>query len=289
MKKQDFKVLKTKDLYPFPDNPFHVAEDETLSELAESIKEFGIVTPIITRPKEDGDGYEVIAGQRRVRASELAGINTVPAFVLPLDRDRAIITLVDSNLQRENILPSERAFAYKMKSEAMKRQGFRTDLTSSQVVTKLRTDDKVAQGFGVGRMTVQRFIRLGRFFIHVYHSRNDVLPAHPVNEEVRRPLEVGRYLLWGLALEKLRAGGNQRVHKPSAVLAGAASGLLDAALNEMVVAAIRLDDVEIVLAPAGVNVRVAGVLLLFPFMVGFQRPRRVALVLLKSQNCVLCH
>ena len=160
MKKQDFKVLKTKDLYPFPDNPFHVAEDETLSELAESIKEFGIVTPIITRPKEDGNGYEVIAGQRRVRASELAGINTVPAFVLPLDRDRAIITLVDSNLQRENILPSERAFAYRMKSDAMKRQGFRTDLTSSQVVTKLRTDDKVAQGFGVGRMTVQRFIRL---------------------------------------------------------------------------------------------------------------------------------
>ena len=160
MKKQDFKVLKTKDLYPFPDNPFHVVEDETLSELAESIKEFGIVTPIITRPKEDGNGYEVIAGQRRVRASELAGINTVPAFVLSLDRDRAIITLVDSNLQRENILPSERAFAYRMKSEAMKRQGFRTDLTSSQVVTKLRTDDKVAQGFGVGRMTVQRFIRL---------------------------------------------------------------------------------------------------------------------------------
>ena len=160
MKKQDFKVLKTADLYPFPDNPFHVVEDETLSELAESIKEFGIVTPIITRPKEDGDGYEIIAGQRRVRASELAGINTIPAFVLPLDRDRAIITLVDSNLQRENILPSERAFAYKMKSEAMKRQGFRTDLTSSQVGTKLRTDDKVAQGFGVGRMTVQRFIRL---------------------------------------------------------------------------------------------------------------------------------
>ena len=160
MKRQDFKVLKTADLYPFPDNPFHVVEDEMLSELAESIKEFGIVTPIITRPKEDGDGYEIIAGQRRVRASELAGINTIPAFVLPLDRDRAIITLVDSNLQRENILPSERAFAYKMKSEAMKRQGFRTDLTSSQVGTKLRTDDKVAQGFGVGRMTVQRFIRL---------------------------------------------------------------------------------------------------------------------------------
>lgn len=160
MKKQDFTVLKIKDLHPFPDNPFHVGTDETLMELSESIKEFGIVTPIITRPKEDGNGYEVIAGQRRVRASELAGIDTVPAFVMPLDRDRAIITLVDSNLQRENILPSERAFAYKMKLEAMKRQGFRTDLTSPQVVTKLRADDKVAQGFGVGRMTVQRFIRL---------------------------------------------------------------------------------------------------------------------------------
>ena len=125
MKKQEFTVLKIADLHPFPDNPFHMAADETLTELAESIKEFGMVTPIITRPKEDGNGYEVIAGQRRVRASQLAGIETVPGFVLPLDRDRAIITLVDSNIQRENILPSERAFAYKMKLEAMKRQGFR--------------------------------------------------------------------------------------------------------------------------------------------------------------------
>ena len=160
MKKQDFKVLKTKDLYPFPDNPFHVAEDETLSELAESIKEFGIVTPIITRPKEDGDGYEVIAGQRRVRASELAGINTVPAFVLPLDRDRAIITLVDSNLQRENILPSERAKAYKMKLDAIKHQGQRTDLTSPQIAAKFRSDDKVAEGTNISGDTVRRYIRL---------------------------------------------------------------------------------------------------------------------------------
>ena len=160
MKEQEFTILKIADLHPLPDNPFRMAADETLTELAESIKEFGMVTPIITRPKEDGNGYEVIAGQRRVRASQLAGIETVPAFVLPLDRDRAIITLVDSNIQRENILPSERAFAYKMKLEAMKRQGFRTDLTSSQVGTRLRTDDIVAQGFGVGKTTVQRFIRL---------------------------------------------------------------------------------------------------------------------------------
>lgn len=160
MEKNDFTVLKIADLHPFPDNPFRVVEDDMLMELAESIKEFGMVTPIITRPKEDGQGYEVIAGQRRVRASQLAGIDTVPAFVLPLDRDRAIITLVDSNIQRENVLPSERAFAYKMKLEAMKRQGFRTDLTSSQLGTKLRTDDIVAQGFGVGKTTVQHFIRL---------------------------------------------------------------------------------------------------------------------------------
>ena len=160
MKKQDFTVLKIDDLHPFPDNPFRLVEDELLMEMAESIKEFGVVTPIITRPKEGGNGYEVIAGQRRVRASQLAGIETIPAFVLPLDRDRAIITLVDSNIQRENILPSEGAFAYKMKLEAMKRQGYRTDLTSSQVGTKLRTDETVAQGFGIGKTTVQRYIRL---------------------------------------------------------------------------------------------------------------------------------
>lgn len=160
MKKQDFTVLKIKDLHPFPDNPFHVVEDETLIEMAESIKEFGVVTPIITRPKEDRNGYEVIAGQRRVRASELAGIDTVPAFVLPLDRDRAIITLVDSNLQRENILPSERAFAYKMKLEAMKRQGFRTDLTSAQVGEKLTSVEQLAKQSANSRTQIQRFIRL---------------------------------------------------------------------------------------------------------------------------------
>ena len=160
MKKQDFTVLKIDDLHPFPDNPFRLVEDELLMELAESIKEFGVVTPIITRPKEDGNGYEVIAGQRRVRASQLAGIETIPAFVLPLDRDRAIITLVDSNIQRENILPSERAFAYKMKLEAMKRQGYRTDLTSDQVGQKLTSVETVATAkqSGDSRTQVRRYI-----------------------------------------------------------------------------------------------------------------------------------
>ena len=160
MRKQDFTVLKIKDLYPFPDNPFRVVEDEMLMELAESIREFGMVTPIITRPKEDGNGYEIIVGQRRVRASELAGIDTVPAFVLQLDRDRAIITLVDSNMQRENILSSERAFAYKMKLDAMKRQGFRTDLTSPQVGQKLTSVEMLAKESPNSRTQIQRYIRL---------------------------------------------------------------------------------------------------------------------------------
>ena len=160
MEKQELTVLKIEDLRPFPGNPFHLVEDEQLMELSESIKEFGMAAPILTRPGSDGNGYEVISGQRRVRAAELAGIESVPAFVLPIDRDRAIITLVDSNIQRENILPSERAFAYKMKLDAMKRQGYRTDLTLSQVGTKSRTDEIVAKGFGVSKSTVQRFIRL---------------------------------------------------------------------------------------------------------------------------------
>ena len=160
MKKQELTVLKIEDLRPFPGNPFHLVEDEQLMELSESIKEFGMAAPILTRPAEDRNGYEVISGQRRVRAAELAGIESVPAFVLPIDRDRAIITLVDSNIQRESVLPSERAFAYKMKLDAMKRQGYRTDLTLSQVGTKSRTDEIVAKGFGVSKSTVQRFIRL---------------------------------------------------------------------------------------------------------------------------------
>ena len=160
MKKQELTVLKIEDVRPFPGNPFHLVEDEQLMELSESIKEFGMAAPILTRSAEDGNSYEVIAGQRRVRAAELAGMESVPAFVLPIDRDRAIITLVDSNIQRESILPSERAFAYKMKLDAMKRQGYRTDLTLSQVGTKSRTDEIVAKGFGVSKSTVQRFVRL---------------------------------------------------------------------------------------------------------------------------------
>ena len=147
------------ELYTFKDHPFRVEDDEKMEETTESIRQYGVLVPGIARPREGG-GYEIIAGHRRKRGSELAGKTEMLVVVRNYTDDEATIIMVDSNLQRENILPSERAFAYKMKSEAMKRQGFRTDLTSSQVGTKLRTNDKVAQGFGVGRMTVQRFIRL---------------------------------------------------------------------------------------------------------------------------------
>ena len=162
--RQDAKLEKIQEiplseLHPFRNHPFKVKDDEAMMETADSIKQYGVLVPAIARPDPEG-GYELVAGHRRHRASELAEKETMPVIVRDLDDDAATIIMVDSNLQRESLLPSERAFAYKMKSEAMKRQGFRTDLTSSQVVTKLRTDDKVAQGFGVGRMTVQRFIRL---------------------------------------------------------------------------------------------------------------------------------
>ena len=130
---------------------------------------------------------------------------------------------------------------------------------------------------------------MGRFLVHVYHRRHDIFSAYPVNEEIRRPLEKRLYLLWGLLLEKLRAGSYQRIHKPGAVFACPAPRLFDTVLNEMVVSALRLDNVKIVLAPAGVNVGIAGVLFLLPFVVGFQRSCWVALMLFKSQNCVLCH
>ena len=162
--RQDAKLEKIQEiplseLHPFKNHPFKVKDDEAMMETADSVRQYGVLVPAIARPDPEG-GYELVAGHRRHRASELAEKETMPVIVRDLDDDAATIIMVDSNLQRESLLPSERAFAYKMKSEAMKRQGFRTDLTSSQVVTKLRTDDKVAQGFGVGRMTVQRFIRL---------------------------------------------------------------------------------------------------------------------------------
>ena len=148
------------ELYPFKDHPFKVIDNEAMFDTAESIKQYGVLVPAIARPREDG-GYELVSGHRRKRACELAEFETMPVIIRNLDDDAATIIMVDSNLQRENILPSERAFAFKLKLEAIKRQGSRTDLTSSQVGTKLnRADEIVAEQAGSSRNQVQRYIRL---------------------------------------------------------------------------------------------------------------------------------
>ena len=147
------------ELRPFPNHPFHVRDDEAMQNTVDSIREYGVLTPSIVRPCEDGS-YEIVAGHRRKHGSELAGLSDMPCIVREMDDDTATILMVDSNIQREDILPSERAQAYKMKMEALKRQGARSDLTSPQVAAKLRTDDRVAADAGVSGDTVRRFIRL---------------------------------------------------------------------------------------------------------------------------------
>lgn len=147
------------ELHPFRNHPFKVKDDAAMQDTVESVREYGVLVPAIARPDPNG-GYELIAGHRRHHASELAGKETMPVIVRDLDDDAATIIMVDSNLQREELLPSERAFAYKMKLEALKHQGARTDLTSSQVGTRLRADELIAQQSGESRNQIQRFIRL---------------------------------------------------------------------------------------------------------------------------------
>ena len=146
------------ELHPFEGHPFRVVDDEEMMKTAESVRDFGVLTPAIVRPDPDG-GYEIVSGHRRHRASELAGKETMPAIVRDLDDDAAIILMVDATLQRETILPSERAFAYKMKLDAIKHQGERTDLTSTQVAQKLSVE-KVGEDAGVSKDTIRRYIRL---------------------------------------------------------------------------------------------------------------------------------
>lgn len=147
------------DLHPFEGHPFRVVDDEDMEKTVESIRDYGVLTPAIVRPDPNG-GYEIISGHRRHHASELAGKETMPAIIRDMDDDAAIILMVDSNLQRETILPSERAFAYKMKLDAIKHQGARSDLTSPQLAAKFRSDDLVAKDAGMSGDTVRRYIRL---------------------------------------------------------------------------------------------------------------------------------
>ena len=147
------------ELFPFKDHPFKVLDDESMQRTVESVEQYGVLSPLIARPRPEG-GYEIISGHRRQHAAQLAGLDTLPVIVRNMDDDAAVLLMVDSNLQRENILPSERAFAYKMKLEALKNQGARSDLTSPQVAAKFRSDDAVAKDQGISGDTVRRYIRL---------------------------------------------------------------------------------------------------------------------------------
>ena len=148
------------ELFPFKNHPFKVLDDESMQRTVESVEQYGVLSPLIARPRPDGDGYEIISGHRRQHAAQLAGLETLPVIVRNMDDDAAVLLMVDSNLQRENILPSERAFAYKMKLEALKNQGDRSDLTSRQIVGKLEAADLVGKGNEESGRQVQRFIRL---------------------------------------------------------------------------------------------------------------------------------
>lgn len=160
--REQVQQIPLSELYPFKDHPFRVVDDDRMMETVESIKEYGVLVPAIARPLEEG-GYEIIAGHRRKRACELAGLDTMPVIVRDLDDDEAVIIMVDSNLQRENILPSERAKAYQMKLEAIKHQGERRDLTCAQLGHKLdgqKARDIVAEDAGESKSQIQRYIRL---------------------------------------------------------------------------------------------------------------------------------
>lgn len=156
---EQIQPLPLTELHPFPNHPFKVLEDEAMQRTVESIAQYGVLAPLIARPRPEG-GYEILSGHRRQYAAKLAGLETLPVIVRNMDDNAAIVLMVDSNLQREHILPSERAFAYKMKLEALKNQGARSDLTSGQLGPKLRSDEQVALDAGESRKQVQRFIRL---------------------------------------------------------------------------------------------------------------------------------
>lgn len=156
---EQIQQLTLTELHPFPNHPFKVLEDEAMQRTVESIAQYGVLAPLIARPRPEG-GYEILSGHRRQYAAKLAGLETLPVIVRNMDDNAAVVLMVDSNLQREHILPSERAFAYKMKLEALKNQGARSDLTSGQLGPKLRSDEQVALDAGESRKQVQRFIRL---------------------------------------------------------------------------------------------------------------------------------
>ena len=203
------------ELFPFKNHPFKVLDDESMQRTVESVEQYGVLSPLIARPRPEG-GYEIISGHRRQHAAQLAGLDALPVIVRQMDDDAAVLLMVDSNLQRENILPSERAFAYKMKLEAIKNQGARSDLTSGQIVQKSKLSiERVAEDAGEGYKTVQRFIRLTNLIPELLDmvdekkiAFNPAVELSYLDESQQRDfLEAGRR-------EKGRAGqsGHQKRH-----------------------------------------------------------------------------
>mgnify|MGYP004578152883 CR=1 FL=1 len=158
-RREQIQQIPLAELHPFTNHPFKVLDDESMQRTVESVEQYGVLSPLIARPRPEG-GYEIISGHRRQHAAQLAGLETLPVIVRNMDDNAAVLLMVDSNLQRENILPSERAFAYKMKLEALKKQGARSDLTSDQLGQKLWSVEQVANDAGESKTQIQRFIRL---------------------------------------------------------------------------------------------------------------------------------
>lgn len=204
---EEIKSIRISELKDFKNHPFHVQQDMELCALMKSIEDEGVIVPLLVRPNPDGEGYEVIAGHRRKAAALWAGLTEVPVVIRELDDNQAIVAMVDSNLQRENLKPSEKAFAYKMKLEAMKRQGARTDLTSSQVGKKLTSSQAVAETsvnanealakqVGESRMTIQRYIRLTNLIPKVLDMVDDGKIAFTIAVELSYLSEEEQYELY---------------------------------------------------------------------------------------------
>lgn len=242
-KKQEPVQLSLGRLHRFPGHPYKVEDNEEMEALAESIREYGILNPLLVRRAEGSEtDYELISGHRRAYAAAKAGLETVPAFVVSLDRNDAAIALVDSNLHRERLLPSEKAFAYKLKMEAMKRQGWRTDLTSCQLGTKLRTDDQIAETADESARQIQRYIRLtnlipalldqmdeGRIAFSVgvelsylpdeaqsdlldAMARNDCTPSYAQAVRLHKAYNIGALDLWLIETTLAEPKPNQQEH-----------------------------------------------------------------------------
>lgn len=214
---KDVKQISITNLVPFAGHPYKVEDNEDMEALTESIRENGILNPLIVRPAEnDPCRFEIVSGHRRAHAARLAGIETVPAFVYPLSRDQAAVLVVDSNLHRERLLPSEKAFAYKLKMEALAHQGRRSDLTSSQLETKFRSDEQIGADAGESRAQVQRYIRLTYLLPELLDLMDEGKIAFSVGVELSYlPAEAQYDLLEGMRMNDCTPSYAQsvRLHK----------------------------------------------------------------------------